>query len=135
MPTYDFKCRKCGQIDENIIMPITHQREDLPWHCGERMSYHITQAPMVSWTDPVIEPFRNPAAARGDKDAVITSMKQRREFMEKHDLVDANDLPPPSQAEVEKTRAEIEESVAAITPTKEQTDQMKSDGIAVDIVE
>ena len=135
MPTYDFKCSKCGQIDENIIMPITHQKEDLPWHCGQRMSYHITQAPMVSWTDPVIEPFRNPAAKRGDKDAVITSTKQRREFMEKNNLVDANDFKPPTRQEQAETHAKTLKSIEAVTPTKRQADQMKSDGIAVDIME
>ena len=135
MPTYDFKCKKCGQIDENIIMPITHQKEDLPWHCGERMQYHITQAPMVSWTDPVIEPFRNPAAKRNDKDAVITSQKQRREFMAKNNLVDANDFKPPTHEEQAETHAKVVKTIEDVTPTKQQAEQMKSDGIAVDIVE
>lgn len=135
MPTYDFKCKECGHIEEDVIMPITHQREDLPFHCSGRMQYHITSAPMVSWIDPVIEPFRNPAAKRGDKDAVITSQKQRREFMEKNNLVDANDFKPPTHQEQAETHAKTLKSIEAVTPTKEQADQLRSDGINVDIVE
>ena len=129
MAIYDFKCMKCGQIDENIHMPITHQREDLPWHCGDRMSYHITQAPMVSWIDPVIEPFRNPAASRGDSDAVISSTKQRREFMAKNDLVDANDLPAPTSEQHNENHKQAMKEIAAITPTAEQTDRLMAEGI------
>ena len=135
MPTYDFKCKDCGHIEEDVIMPITHQREDLPFHCSGRMQYHITSPPMVSWIDPVIEPFRNPAAKRGDKDAVITSTKQRREFMEKNNLIDANDFKPPTHQEQAETHAETLKSIEAVTPTKEQADQLRSDGINVDIVE
>jgi hypothetical protein len=128
MPTYDFKCRKCGQIDENIVMPITHQKEDLPWHCGQRMSYHISSPPLVHWVDPVIEPFR--AIATKDK-PVITTAKQNREYMERNGLVDANEVvgKPPTHLDQEETHKEVLESIAAIGPTEGLRDTMDKQGL------
>lgn len=122
MPKYDFKCGVCKRVIEDKILSIHHTPDDRPECCDATMGIHITTPPMVHWTDPVIEPFRNPAAKRGDKDAVITSQKQRREFMEKNDLVDANDLIPPSREEQKQAVAEMQKSVDAITPTKEMAD-------------
>lgn len=129
MAIYDFRCMKCDQIDENISMPISHQREDLPWHCGQRMSYHISKAPSVHWIDPVIEPFRNPAAPRDTKDSVILTSSQRRAFMEKNDLIDANDLVKPTHEEQAETHKEVMRTIDEITPTKDQEAQMKHDGL------
>jgi hypothetical protein len=98
------------------------------------MSYHVTQAPMVSWIDPVIEPFRNPAAARGAKDEVITSMKQRKEFMARNDLIDGNDLKPPTREQDQATQKAMSDAVSRITPTPAQTDRLRADGL-LDIVE
>ena len=129
MAVYDFRCMKCDHIEKDVHMPITHQREDLPFHCGDRMSYHITQAPMVSWIDPVIEPFRNPAAVRGTPDSVISSTKQRREFMAKNDLVDGNDFKPPTSQEHNENHIKAMKEIAAITPTAEQSDRLMVEGI------
>ena len=122
MPKYDFKCPTRELLIEDKILSIHHTEDDRPECCGKAMPIHISTPPLVHWTDPVIEPFRNPAAKRGDKDAVITSQKQRREFMEKNDLVDANDLIPPSHEEQKREVAEMQKSVDAITPTKEMAD-------------
>jgi hypothetical protein len=135
MPYYDFACERCGTVLENQFLRITHLPDEKPECCDEPMNYHITTPPMVHWTDPVIEPFRNPAASREDKDAVITSKRQRREFMVKNDLVDANDFIPPTPREQAETHAEVVKSIEAVTPTKEQKDQMRSDGFNVDILE
>jgi hypothetical protein len=117
MPTYAFACSKCEKIVDNMILKITHTDSDLPVCCGKTMGYHITQPPLVHWNDPVIEPFRNPAAKRGDKDAVIQTTKQRKEFMAKNDLVDANDFKPVTRKEELQTQKEIQRSIAEITPT------------------
>jgi hypothetical protein len=95
------------------------------------MGYHITQAPMVHWNDPVIEPFR--AIATKDR-PVITSTKQNREYMARHDLVDANEVVEavPTHIEQEETHKEVLESIAAITPTGDESatiDEMKSQGL------
>jgi hypothetical protein len=127
MPTYDFKCHTCSRVERDVILPITHT--DRPECCGERMAYHITQAPLVHWDDPVIEPFRNPAAKRDDKDAVIMTTRQRREFMKKNDLVDANDFKPPSNGEQQAEVAKMKKSIEAITPTKEQSAKLRKSGL------
>lgn len=114
MPTYDFRCGHCGKTMNNVLLRITHDECDRPHCCGSVMGQHFTVPPMVHWSDPVIEPFRNPAAKRGDKDAVITSQRQRREFMKKNDLVDANDIKPPSHQEQTEAVAEMKKSIDAI---------------------
>lgn len=127
MPRYDFRCSVCTRIERDVILPITHT--DKPKCCGMEMYYHITQAPMVSWTDPMIEPFRNPAAPKDSPDAVIMNTRQRREFMKKNDLVDANDLKPPTHEEQRAKVAEMQKSIEAITPTKEQSDRLRKSGL------
>jgi hypothetical protein len=119
MPRYDFMCGQCNRLVKDVFLPITHAETDRPVCCDATMGQHFTVPPMVAWIDPVIEPFRNPAAPRDSKDAVITSKKQRREFMAKNNLVDGNDFKPPSHQEQKEAVAEMEKSVKAITPTKE----------------
>lgn len=127
MAIYDFKCKECDHVEENVIMPITHHSNDRPVCCGTLMEYYITSVPMVMWTDPIIEPFK-PIAT---KDApVINSMRQHREYMKRNDLVDANDLyAPPTHTEQQRAREEAKESIDAITPTAEQNEQLKRSGL------
>ena len=128
MPRYDFKCPECGHIDEDVLMRITHQREDLPFHCNSRMSYHITSAPMIHWEDPNIEPFRS--IATPDK-PVITTSKQRKEYMARNNLVDANDVvgKAPTYKDDLKVAEQVEQTIKAITPTREQSAKMESMGL------
>lgn len=37
MPVYDFKCDICGEEQHDIVLKITHTKEDTPLCCGERM--------------------------------------------------------------------------------------------------
>ena len=129
MPSYDFKCGVCDHVVEDKILRITHTAADLPLCCDRTMGYHITQAPSVVWTDPVIEPFRNPAAKRGDKDAVISSTRQRKEFMAKNNLVDGNDFKPVTSKESKQEQDEMRRSIAAITPTDEIKSDMEKRGM------
>lgn len=132
MAIYDFKCDECGQIQQNVIMPITHDYDDLPECCNEKMDYYITRPPMVHWVDPVIEPFR--AIATKDM-PVISTTRENREYMARNNLVDANELgPPPTYEEQEKTAAEMQKSIDAITPTGQVADEMKKRGM-LDIVD
>jgi hypothetical protein len=123
---YDLKCVTCDEVLENHIMPITHTKEDIPLHCGKTMGYFITKAPMGFVTDtefPV--PFK--AGAEG---TIISNKRQKKEFMAKHDLYDANEvMTPPSPHEVAQTREEIRKSIEAITPTAQQKEQLKSVGL------
>ena len=127
MPLYDMKCVTCDEVIENISMPITHQKEDLPYHCGKRMRYHITSPPSVIWNDPIIEPFR-PVATKNAP--MITTMKEHREYMKRNDLVDANDsFAPPTAHEQKVAQEEIQESIDAISGTAEQKEQLHEQGI------
>lgn len=131
MPTYDFKCKKCESVTEDVLLRITHTHADKPQCCGEPMGYHITSAPLVHWIDPVIAPFKHVAVK---SDEVITTTRQNREFMKRHDLVDVNDVKPPSHEENQKTLQEINKSIEKITPTVEQSATMRKQGL-LDIVE
>jgi hypothetical protein len=91
------------------------------------MGYYVTQPPLVHWRDPLIEPFR--AIATADQ-PVITTAKQNRDYMERNDLISANDCgPPPTNAEQQAMVAEMKESIDKITPTVAQEARMKEDGI------
>jgi hypothetical protein len=126
MAIYDFKCGSCGTIKSDVILSITHTPEDRPKcaPCDCYYDYYITSVPMVMWTDPIIEPFRTLA---GKKPEVISTTRQRREFMARNDLVDANERY--SAPTIQEERAEIAEKQAtidAITPTPEQSLQLKA---------
>ena len=127
MPTYDFKCKKCGSMRENVLLRITHDDADKPCCCDQAMDYHITTPPMVTWKDPQIEPFR---AVGIPGKPIVTSTKQNRELMARHDLVDANDLgPPPTYKDDLKVAADVEKSINAITPDAETSDKMAKQGL------
>lgn len=127
MPTYDFKCGICEREQLNVLLRITHDDADKPNCCDQPMGYHITTPPMVHWKDPLIEPFR---AVGVPGKPVVTSTKQNRELMARHDLVDANDLgPPPTHLDDLKVQSEVRESIAAITPDAETSDKMAKQGL------
>jgi hypothetical protein len=91
------------------------------------MNYYITSVPMVMWKDPIIEPFKPVATANAP---VITTTRQHRDYMKRNDLVDANELfTPPTREEEMAAVAEAQESIAAITPTAEQKQQLKESGL------
>jgi hypothetical protein len=83
---------------------------------------------MVHWEDPNIEPFRS--IATPDK-PVITTSKQRKEYMARNNLVDANDVVgrAPTYKDDLKVAEQVEQSVKAITPTREQSAKMESMGL------
>ena len=127
MPIYDFKCATCDEISENVSLPITHEKEDLPVHCGKKMGYYITTPPSVIWTDPIIDPFRPVATPDAP---MITNMKEHREYMKRNDLVDANDtFAPPTAHEEKVIREEAQESIDAISGTEQQKEQLTQQGI------
>ena len=102
--------------------------DEKPQCCDEAMNYHITTPPLVHWVDPVIEPFR--AIATKDM-PVITTTKQNREYMARHDLLDANEVieKVPSHEEQKETHAKVMESIDAITPDAELAQKMSEQGL------
>ena len=122
MADYDFACKKCGKEKRDVVIPISYYDELRPKCCGEIMPQVITRAPIVHW---VGLPFKNQAfktvSAPMGQNEVITSERQHREYLKKHDLVVA-ETPPPSFNEIQKERAEVAKSIEAITPTDAQDD-------------
>jgi hypothetical protein len=133
MAVYDFKCGGCGQVHENIILPMTHEDWEHPacYDCGEITEHYYTTVPMVMWRDGDLP---DGGFVAGKEKKRISTKKERREFMAENDLVDSNDLfTPPTNEEQMDTHADVMKSVSAITPDADQKKQMKDDGI-LDIV-
>ena len=129
MPNYDFKCKGCGKLKLDVHLPIAHMPIDLPKCCDGHMEYFITSAPMVHWKDYDLPDGGFKSVATPGRE-VITSMKQKREYMKRNDLLDANDIvKPPTADEERKTRAEVQASIDAITPTKAQEQEIKAKGL------
>jgi len=129
---FDFKCPECGDVLEDVMLSCMHEDDEHPacYTCGEFMNHYITKAPWGYVTDtefPV--PFK--AGAKGE---IITGAKQRREFMARNDLLDANEvMTPPTKNEEAIAHKKISKSIADITPTAKQKEELKSVGIG-DIV-
>lgn len=122
MATYDFKCPKCHSIVADVILPMTHVPDDRPHCCDEPMQTYITTAPMVHWVHPVFDAVPMPAIPGKP---VVSTHKQRDELMARHDLVDANDLPPPSYQESQDERKKMHESINAISLPDEAKDSVQ----------
>ena len=127
MAIYDFKCMKCQRIFEDVVLPMTHRKSDIPLCCEARTAYHITKAPSVVWKDPTIPAFRPVATENAP---VISTMKEHREYMARNELVDANDtFSPPTQKEQRLAREEAKESIDAMSGTAQQKEQLREQGI------
>jgi hypothetical protein len=127
MSIYDLKCKHCDTYEIDVILPITHTQDDLPKHCGEAMGYYITSPPSVHWVDPIIEPFRS--VATKDK-PIITSNRQRKEYMLRNGLLDANEVcEPPTPAETKRQVAQMQESINDITPSGEIKEDLDKRGL------
>lgn len=134
MAVYDFRCMKCDKMLEDIHLPITHTKGELPQCCGQAMSYHIGSPPSVHWKDYDL-PSGGFIAHSIPGKPVVTSLKQNRDLMERHDLIDANDFgPPPTHLDQEREHQEALDAIDAITPTPEQEQRLKEDGL-LDIVD
>lgn len=129
MPAYDFKCKECETIQEDVILSIAHTHADLPHCCDRAMEYHITSVPMVHWKDYDLPDGGFKSTATPGRE-VITSLREKREYMKRNNLLDANEVvEKPTQEHEQKARQEAQESIKAITPTAEQKEQLKKDGL------
>ena len=125
---YDFKCHSCGKIFEDVTLPISHTDEEHPI-CCEPTRHHISKAPSIRWRDPDLLNGGFIAHSMPDR-PVITSMRQNRELMKRHDLIDANEMGlPPTKAEQMEQHHETMKSIEAITPTASQKARLKADGL------
>ena len=129
MPNYDFKCSECGEVRLDKHLPIAHLPMDLPKCCGDKMDYYITSAPMVHWKDYDLPDGGFKSVATPGRE-VITSLKEKREYMKRNNLLDANEvMQPPTKTEEQQERLSAQASIDAITPDKTQMKQLKERGL------
>ena len=99
MPLYDYRCPVCGEEAE--LYRTLSDHATAPQHCGQDMVQVHKSAPFGAVQ--MEARYRCPATGEG-----VTSWKQRREIMRRHNLVDLSDAPAAKQREREaKKWAEI----------------------------
>lgn len=130
---YDFKCVTCSRIEEDVYLSIHHTDDDHPACCGEHMQDYITRAPYVAWQDRQLLDGGFKANHDG---TLITSVKQNKEYMARHDLqlIDDNYVAPTIFSE-RKERAASKAAIDAITPTDDQMERMVEDGTMAQLEE
>ena len=126
---YDFKCIACGEIKENVILPITHEDDEHPSCCHEPMRHYMTKAPSIRWRDPMLLDGGFIAHSMPGK-PVITSQAQNREMMKRHNLVDANDLgtPPTKQQQMEQHHSD-QAALEKMKPPEHVMKEMSRQGL------
>ena len=124
---YDFKCECCGRVAKDIVLPMTHSDDEHPRCCDRAMADFFTVPPTILWTDADLP---DGGFVSGKNKERITTKKERREFMARNDLVDANELgPPPNKAAQMEQFKDTMKTIDAITPDAQQEDQLKSSGL------
>jgi hypothetical protein len=134
MAVFDFKCKSCDQILENVVLGMNHEDDDHPacYQCGEHMEHYFTSAPMAI-CEAELQDGGFIAHSVPDR-PLITSRRQNRELMKRHGLTNAMDYyRPPTHKEQQATRAEMRESINSITPDTKQQEELKRVGLS-DIV-
>lgn len=86
MPLYDYRCRKCESVREDVFNRMRESESNAPLCCGTPMAI-VLQAPMV--TVQMEAHYKCPATGIN-----VTSWRQRRNIFAEHNLRDANDHPP-----------------------------------------
>ena len=115
MARYDFKCPTCESMKLNVHLSMMHERSERPHCCGKPMETYITVAPMVHWKHYEFEGggFQTISAKRGQNE-VITTHKQHKEYLKKHNLRVA-EYNPPTHEEQTKLLKEANDSISAIS--------------------
>jgi len=132
MSVYDFRCSECGEVTRNVFLPMDHADSDHPSCCGQQTAHHHTKMGMVHWKDYQLPDGGFVAHSMPGK-PVITSVKENKEMMRRHGLVDANEYysgtENPTKAGDMQKHADDMKSIDAITPTDSEMRQLKSDGV------
>lgn len=124
---YDFSCKECGQVVEDVHLHINHTDDEHPMCCDNFMRHHHTKAPYVAWEDQQLLDGGFKAAHDG---TLITTREQNKEYMHRHGLENAMDLgPPPTHLDDIKSNAKAQEEIDAIMPTESEMRILKEDGI------
>ena len=130
MAVYDFKCHECEKVFEDVTLSMMHEDHEHPVCCGKETQHYFTTCPEMGMRDYELED--GGFIAHGIKGRpVVTSLKQNRELMKRHNLLDANEVygKPPSKKEQMEQHMDTQASIAAITPDEKQVKQMEADGI------
>jgi len=86
MPMYDYQCSHCN-TDFTLFQSMQETSPQTRCGCGE-MANKVYHAPMA-FVESECPPHRAPKTGE-----IITSNAQRREFMARNNLMDANDFTP-----------------------------------------
>lgn len=106
MPSYDFQCDTCGVITEAYLR-VSQLENDRPSCCGQ-MTRQVILRPPMGYVRPDTH-YKCPVTNEG-----VTSQRQRRNIMAKHDLIDANDMTPDfAKRQEEKKWADIRKRAKA----------------------
>ena len=128
---FDMKCQNCDNVKLDVYLPFEHDDTDHPQCCRMPMrKYHLTMG-LVHWRDPALQDGGFIAHSMPGA-PVITSTKQNRELMKRHNLLDANEVysgKTPTKAEQMAEHQKSLDSIAAVTPTAQEADMLKSAGI------
>lgn len=111
MPCYAYRCATCG-TDKDEFNRIDDRHVNAPRCCGAAMGI-VPQVGMVYVAHP------NFQAKSPIDGTVLSTYRQRADYMKRHNLVDANDTPP--KAVIEKARKKIQarKELAAKLPQPE----------------
>lgn len=87
MPTYNYKCHKCGK-ETTKINRMSENKTGAPFCCSTQMKQTIT--PQTMGLEPMgAKEFQAyPCPHSGE---LVTSEKNRKAIMKKHDLIEAID--------------------------------------------
>lgn len=107
MPLYAYKCPACGTDTEDFNRVDDRHTNAPVCQCGTRMAMQICPV-----RGNVQQDAHYVCPATGEK---VTSWRQRRNIMAKHDLVDARDINTPEarRKRREAKRAKLERAKAA----------------------
>lgn len=101
MPIYAIRCSHCGERQD--VYRSVKDYDDLPEHCGERMTRMVT-APYVV-TD--IQPYQSMVTGE-----MITSRSRHREHLKQHGKIEIGNEKPPTSTPVVKN--DIKQDIAQV---------------------
>lgn len=119
MPIYEYTCKDCGDRRDQFNR-IADRHVNAPQCCGAAMGI-VPQAGLI-----FVQP--NVCAQSPIDGTVLTSHRQRREYMARHNLVDGNDFKPKDLIAKARKKIEKRNELAAQLP---QPEHIKNEVFAI----
>lgn len=83
MPIYDYAC-ECGHVELNVKNTIDDRKTNAPEHCGKKMTIKIGPTQVNAF---FFGSSKNPGYLCPETGEYVSSARQRRGIMDKHNLV------------------------------------------------